>query len=222
MARILITGGSRGIGRAMVAEGIKRGHQMIASVRRAEDAEHLPSGVETLQFDVTDHQSLLAAADELEGPIDVLVNNAGIIGPQRQSTLDMDFDGFAKTLEVNTIAPLAVTQAFLTHLRKSNSPKLVMISSQMGRLAYQKSDRIAYRASKAALNKVMQGLATDLLASGIAVQSLDPGWTRTDMGGPEADISAEESASGLLDRIEELTMARSGTFVNYAGKTIDW
>ncbi|MEO1749162.1 MAG: SDR family NAD(P)-dependent oxidoreductase, partial [Pseudomonadota bacterium] len=174
------------------------------------------------QLDVTDRGALAKVASEFKGTIDVLVNNAGVIGPQRQSTLDMDFDGFTETLQINTIAPLAVTQAFLPHLKKSTEPKLIMISSQMGRLAYQKSDRIAYRASKAALNKVMQALATDMFASGVAVQSLDPGWARTDMGGPDADVSPQESATGLMDRIEELSMAKTGTFVNYAGETIDW
>ena len=222
MAQILITGAGRGIGKALVLEGVSRGHDMIATVRNARDGQALPGGVTVLQFDVTDHHQLNQVAADWTQPIDVLVNNAGVIGPERQATLDMDFGGFAETLAINTIAPLAVTQAFLPRLKMSNEPKLVMISSQMGRLAYQKSDRIAYRASKAALNKVMQGLATDLFASGVAVQSLDPGWARTDMGGDEADISPEESASGLMDRIEELTMANSGTFMNYAGEAVDW
>lgn len=222
MARVLVTGAGRGIGAALVREGLARGHQMMASIRREDDASSLPDGVEVLQFDVTNHEAIGEVAAQLDGPIDVLVNNAGVIGPDRQATLDMDFEGFRQTLEINTIAPLAVTQAFLPHLKRSKEAKIVMISSQMGRLTYQKSDRIAYRASKAALNKVMQGLATDLFAAAIAVQSLDPGWARTDMGGADADISAQESAVGLMDRIEELTMAKTGTFVNYAGETIGW
>ncbi len=222
MERIMITGAGRGIGKSLLLEGLERGYQIVATVRGPAQAKALPSNVEVLQLDVTDTDTLTRVAAELSGSIDVLVNNAGIIGPKRQSSLDMDFEGFIETLKINTIAPLAVTQAFLPHLKKSTGPKLIMISSQMGRLAYQKSDRIAYRASKAALNKVMQGLATDLFASGIAVQSLDPGWARTDMGGQEADISPQDSATGLMDRIEELTMANTGTFMNYAGETIDW
>ncbi|MEN0001497.1 MAG: SDR family oxidoreductase [Pseudomonadota bacterium] len=218
----LITGAARGIGRALVDEALARGHAVTATVRRAQDSANLPGKVDTLVFDVTDHESVRAAAEGWDGVVDVLVNNAGIIGPARQSTLDMDFEGFAETLAVNTIAPLTVTQAFLPHLRRADAPRIAMISSQMGRLAYQKSDRIAYRASKAALNKLMQGLATDLLASGIAVQSLDPGWARTDMGGPEADISPQESAHGLIDRMEQMTIGDTGTFVNYAGETIPW
>lgn len=222
MARILVTGAARGIGAELIREGRARGHDMIGTVRREADGDKLPEGTSVMVFDVTDHAAVSAAASAFDGGLDVLINNAGVIGPDRQSTLDMDFDGFTQTLAINTIAPLMVTQAFLPHMRKSDHPRVVMISSQMGRLAYKKSDRIAYRASKAALNKVMQGLATDLMARGIAVQSLHPGWARTDMGGKDADISPQDSARGLLDRVESLTMAQTGTFMNHAGETVPW
>jgi NAD(P)-dependent dehydrogenase (short-subunit alcohol dehydrogenase family) len=91
------------------------------------------------------------------GPVDILINNAGVITPERQSPLDMDFTGFAHTLTVNSIAPLAVAQAVLPRLRASAAPKILTISSQMAWMGYRKGDRIAYRASKTALNKVMQG-----------------------------------------------------------------
>ncbi|MEL6435923.1 MAG: SDR family oxidoreductase [Pseudomonadota bacterium] len=219
MARILVTGAGRGIGNALITEGVRRGHTMVASVRSPTE---MADGVTMLQFDVTDRAAVNAAADQLAGPLDVLINNAGVIGPDRQAPLDMDFEGFADTLAINTIAPLAVTHAFLPNLRMAAAPLVAMISSQMGRLAYQKSDRIAYRASKAALNKVMQGLATDLRGENICVRSLDPGWARTDMGGGEADISPAQSASGLMDIIEASTMDDTGSFVNYAGETIPW
>ena len=156
------------------------------------------------------------------GPIDALINNAGIIGPNRQSTRDMDFDGFAQTLAVNTIAPLAVAQAFLPHLQRSAKPRLLTVSSMMGSMSHARSDRIAYRASKAAVNKVMQGLATDLAPLGIAVVSLHPGWVRTDMGGAGADISAHESAEGILRIAETLDMRRTGQFLNWDGNVISW
>ena len=163
-----------------------------------------------------------AAAASITEPIDILINNAGSIGPERQSTLDMDFDGFAQTFAVNTLAPLAVVQAFLPHLKRSSSPRILTISSWMGSLSHQKSDRIAYRASKAAVNKVMQGLATDLEPMGVAVAVLHPGWVRTDMGGAGADIAPAESAAGILKLAEGLTLAGTGKFYNWDGSSLDW
>lgn len=226
MARVLITGVARGIGLALATELLKRGHEIIGTVRSDADAQSLKTKfgdkIHLLKFDVTDQTAILEAANKLERGIDILVNNAGTIGPERQSTLDMDFEGFAKTLAINTLAPLMIAQAFRPHLRKSTNPGIITISSQMGKMAYQKSDRIAYRASKSAVNKVMQGLATDLVASGIPVQLVHPGWVRTDMGGQGADISVEESASGIADLVENINMAKSGTFVAYDGTPMDW
>jgi NAD(P)-dependent dehydrogenase (short-subunit alcohol dehydrogenase family) len=84
-------------------------------------------------------------------------------------------------------------------------------------MGYAKSDRIAYRASKVALNKVMQGLATDLAPEGIAVGVVDPGWVRTDMGGPEAEQDPDKVARGILAVVELLTPERSGQFWSWRG-----
>ncbi|QBK30322.1 SDR family oxidoreductase [Roseitalea porphyridii] len=222
MAHFFITGAARGIGRALASQALQRGRAVTVSVRAASDLSKVPDGVEAVVFDVRDDAAVATVAAGIDRPVDVLVNNAGVIGPARQSTLDMDFDGFAETLAINTLAPLRVSQAFLPLLRRSDRPRIVTISSAMGRLSYQKSDRIAYRASKAAVNKVMQGLATDLRSEGIAVQCVHPGWVRTDMGGPQADIDVAESAGGILDRAEALELVDTGSFVNYDGSTIDW
>ena len=161
-----------------------------------------------------------AAAASLDATIDILINNAGTIGPPdaNQTTLNMDFDGFARTLEINTLAPLAVAQAFLPHLRKSENGRILTVSSQMAWMGYAKSDRIAYRASKAAVNKVMQGLATDLAPEGISVCLIDPGWVRTDMGGPGATLSPDEVAKGIVAIADGLTLARTGRFIEWTGR----
>lgn len=151
-------------------------------------------------------------------PLDILVNNAGVIGPDRQSTLDMDFAGFRQTLTVNTLAPLAVAQACLPALRAQQGSRIVSVSSQMSWMGYAKSDRIAYRASKAALNKVMQGLATDLEPEGIAVALVDPGWVRTDMGGPDAEEDVIAVAEGILTIAERLSVADTGKFFRFTGE----
>ncbi len=219
MTTLLITGVARGIGRELALQALAKGWRVFGSVRNAGEA---PVGVGEMVFDVTDHAVVRAAAAAFDETIDVLINNAGIIGPTRQSTLDMDFDGFAQTLAVNTIAPLVVTQAFLPQLKRSNHPRVLTVSSQMGSMSYAKSDRIAYRASKAAVNKVMQGLATDLAPAGIAVAALHPGWVRTDMGGKGADIAPAESAAGILAIAEQLTLATTGRFLNWDGSERPW
>ena len=89
-------------------------------------------------------------------------------------------------------------------------------------MGYAKSNHIAYRASKVALNKVMQGLASDLAPEGIAVCVIDPGWVRTDMGGPEADLDPVVVAGGILDIATKLTMAQSGAFLRHDGTPRDW
>lgn len=224
---ILVTGAARGIGRALAERAAREGFSVVALVR-SRPAETPAANVEIVDgVDVTDAAALARAAEALGGrPVDLLVNNAGIIGPARQSTLDMDFDGFRDTLEVNALAPLRAVQAFLPGLRaardRSGIARIVTVTSAMGRMSYAKSDRIAYRASKAAVNKVMQGLATDLAAEGIAVRLVHPGWVRTDMGGSDADVSVEDSAAGVLTRAIEFGMGETGSFVDYRGETIPW
>lgn len=226
MTTILITGTNRGIGLQLARQALEKGWTVYGSARSAvtdRDA-HICSHADfhDLVFDVTDHAAIRAAAAGISGPIDILINNAGVIGPYRQSTGQMDFAGFARTLAVNTMAPLAVTQAFLPHLRRSGNGRVLSMSSRMGSMSHASSDRIAYRASKAGLNKVMQGLATDLKPLGIAVATLHPGWVRTDMGGAGAAVAPEDSAGGILKIAEELTLATTGRFLNWDGEPLDW
>jgi NAD(P)-dependent dehydrogenase (short-subunit alcohol dehydrogenase family) len=226
MTTILITGAARGIGRALCEDALRRGWAVIGSVRDAAAAKALEAEFgprfQALVFDVTDAPAIARAAASLDTPLDILINNAGIIGPDRQSALEMDFDGLRQTLEVNTLAPLRVSQAFLPHLKRSAKPRILTISSNMGSLSYAKSDHLAYRISKAAVNKAMQGLATDLKRQGVAVAVLHPGWVRTDMGGAGADISPAASAKGILDVAEGLTIEGSGRFLSYDGREMAW
>jgi len=210
MATYLITGVNRGIGLALKEAAEARGHKVIGTTRTAEPG--------TIALGLNDPSIIDGVFDDLDGAVDVLINNAGTIGPERQSTLDMDFDGFSRTFMVNSLAPLAVAQAALPKLRMSDAPRILNISSQMAWMGYRKSDRIAYRASKAALNKIMQGLATDLEEEGITVALVDPGWVRTDMGGAEAAEDPKDVAAGILDLAERLTIADTGKFFRFTGE----
>ncbi|MEL7104961.1 MAG: SDR family NAD(P)-dependent oxidoreductase [Pseudomonadota bacterium] len=213
MATILVTGAGRGIGAALMTAGDAAGHQMIATTRDGAGG--------TIALPLDDPGAIAQALRDAP-PVDILVNNAGVIGPARQDPLDMDWAGFAHAFAINTLAPLAVTQALLPRLRESVAPKVLTISSQMAWMGYRKADRIAYRASKAAVNKVMQGLATRLEPEGIAVALVDPGWVRTDMGGSEADEDPAEVAAGILAIAERLTVADTGRFFRFTGEERDF
>lgn len=226
MGTWLITGVGRGIGQELTRVLLSRGDHVIGTVRNpsripAEWQAYTASGqLKLLKLDILDEASIADAARSVDEPIDVLINNAGIIGPKRQSTLDMDFDGFLETLKVNTLGPLRVVQAFLPYLRRTQQARIVTISSRMGSMSHAKSDRIAYRASKAAVNKIVQGLATDLADDGLIAISVHPGWVRTDMGGSGADISTEQSAAGLIALVDGLTTKDSGCFFDWQGEKL--
>ena len=186
-------------------------------------AAEFPDHVTLLAIDVTDDDAIAVSKARVgAAPIDLLINNAGVIGPDRQSALDMDYRGFADTLAVNTIAPLRVIAAFLPNLRQAAAAKVVTISSVMGSLAASGPDRLAYRASKAAVNMAMRGVAAELQPHGIAVLTMHPGWVRTDMGGPNAAVAPEDSAAGILRQIARLSLADTGRFVDYQGRKVDW
>ncbi|MEM6711087.1 MAG: SDR family oxidoreductase [Pseudomonadota bacterium] len=226
MATIFITGTSRGIGQALVTRYLDRGDTVYATARNAADLavlqERYGEACIPVTLDVTDGAAIDALSDRVDRPLDLLINNAGVIGPKAADALSMDYDGFAETLAVNSIAPLRVIHALLPRLREADAAKIVTISSQMGIMARPKSNQIAYRASKAAVNKVMQGVALDLEPEGIAVMMVHPGWVRTDMGGPGADISVDESADGLVKLFDDLTLETTGSFKAWNGETLPW
>lgn len=225
MATILITGVNRGIGLALARAALEKGWEIYGSVRSVEHAVEITSLLSSdrfhaLIFDVTSQKDVDKAAKAFTGPLDILINNAGIMGPNAdlQTTENMDFDGFAETLAVNTLAPLRISQAFLPALRKSSIGRILTISSQMSWMGYAKSTAVAYRASKSAVNKVMQCLSTDLSSENIPVTLIDPGWVKTDMGGQDADLEASLVANGVIEIAERLDISMTGKFYKWSGE----
>ena len=229
MAVILITGASRGIGLALTKTYAERRDTVLAAVRRSSDLSELESiapsarkWIRTLTMDVTDPADIARARRELnDEPIDVLINNAGVSGPDHQDALSMDFEGLQETLEINAIAPLRVANAFIANIRAARG-KIVTLSSQMGSMQSTSSDALAYRVSKVAANRLMKGLASELKPMGVPVLIVHPGWVRTAMGGPDAPLSPEQSAAGLIRLIDGLTLAKSGKFLAWNGKELAW
>ncbi|WP_159729868.1 SDR family oxidoreductase [Methylosinus sp. Ce-a6] len=224
-----ISGANKGIGHGLATLLAARGDDVTASVRSEEARARLQEDVarhrarfSILLFDQRDEAAIRAAARELIEPLDVLVCNAGAYGPQRQSTLDMDFAGALDLFDANALGPLRLVQAFLPALLRADNPRIALMSSGLGSMATEGATNIAYRAAKAALNKIAQGLAHDLKRERVTVVALNPGWVRTDMGGKNADLTIEESAVGLIETIDALTIDDTGRFIDYRGRDVSW
>ena len=228
MANVLITGANRGIGLEMVKLYAARGDTVLACCRNPSDAEALnavPGAVEVIEVQVSDGASVANLASSLgDRPIDILINNAGMSGPSydQQNVLAMDFDGWAETFEVNTMAPVRVMQALMANLKASDDAKVVTITSQMGALSLDMPVAYAYCTSKAALNKFMKMAALELGKEGINVCVIHPGWVQTDMGGPNADITPQESAEGIVSTIDGLSSDTNGSFWKWDGEVHGW
>ncbi len=228
MRTVLIVGANRGLGLEFARQYLDEGAEVHAVVRKASAADALQAladkGSLTIhQGDVADGASMAVLAAAIDGrPIDVAIANAGIYGGPHQSWHDMDYDAFAHTLAVNAMGPLRVAQVAHASLKAGREKKFVAITSQMGSNAGSGGGMLAYRSSKAALNKLMSSLALDWKADGISVIPMHPGWVRTDMGGPNATLSPEESVAGMRKVIDGLSLESSGRFFNHDGSQIPW
>lgn len=224
MKTVLITGANRGIGREFAQQYYAHGAQVIACCRRPETAGALADmGVRIEELNLADNASIERLAASLgDVPIDIVISNAGIYGPDVQSADLLSPEAFADTLRVNTLGPLRLAQALKPNLLAGNDRKLAMLTSKMGSISASSGGYIAYRASKAALNMMAHCLSIEWKRDGIAVAILHPGWVQTDMGGKAAPLSPAESVQGLRARIAELNLQTSGRFVDYLGGEIGW
>ncbi|XP_048829287.1 C-factor-like [Brienomyrus brachyistius] len=245
---VLVTGVSRGIGLQIIKDLAKKTERKaltIATVRNPAAAEELQrvakesSGVHVVTLDVTSQASIDAAVEEVssllgaEG-LNCLINNAAIDG---DTDLEMvTAEEMLKTYECNTVAPLMVTKAFLPLLREAatrgsgmgiHRAAVINMSSVLGSIqlnsgALVRSKCYPYKASKAALNMVTRCLAVDLVTEGILCVAIHPGWVRTDMGGPQGELSVEESVSSILSVLAGLSEKDHGGYLDYTGKTLPW
>jgi NAD(P)-dependent dehydrogenase (short-subunit alcohol dehydrogenase family) len=231
MPSTLITGANRGLGLEFARQYLGDGWQVYAACRDPASASELrrlagnsDGKLRILAMDVTDPASIHAAATELDGQaIDLLLNNAGIIGPRGQTIGNIDYDAWAEVLAVNTMGPMRVSEGFVEHVARSDRKLIVTLTSGMGSIADNSSGgSIVYRSSKAAVNMVMRSLAIDLAPRGITCAVVNPGWVRTDMGGPNATLEPSESISALRRLIATLGPEQSGQFFNYTGREYPW
>jgi NAD(P)-dependent dehydrogenase (short-subunit alcohol dehydrogenase family) len=231
MPTVLVTGANRGLGLEFARQYAADGWQVLATCRAPDVAGELQGlaatsdgRVRVLGMDVTDLASVRAAAAELKSePIDLLLNNAGLGSPPGQKLGSLDYAAWAHVLDTNTLGPMRVVEAFVEHVAASHDRRIVTITSGMGSIGDNASGgAYAYRSSKAGVNIVMKSLAIDLAPRGITCVVVNPGWVRTDMGGPRGSLSPAQSISALRSLIARLGPDDSGKFLNHNGKSYPW
>jgi NAD(P)-dependent dehydrogenase (short-subunit alcohol dehydrogenase family) len=227
---ILITGANRGIGLALATELLKNGHRVAGTARnigKAKELRGLGGELTVLEMDVNSEESVQAAVNkcgEAVGGIDVLVNNAAVFPEEGdESIFEMKEEWFREAFETNVIGVVRVTREFLPLLEKGEQPRIVNISSGAASVTA-KTDYgyYAYAASKAALNMLTRGLAAEFRPRGICVVAMTPGWVKTEMGGPNAPLTPEESARGIARTITKLTMEKTSLFLERTGGEVKY
>jgi NAD(P)-dependent dehydrogenase (short-subunit alcohol dehydrogenase family) len=218
----LITGANRGIGREAARQLARRGFQVVIGARHEDSGRQAAEAIQAdggqvalLALDVSHSDNIRAAASafaRVSDRLDVLINNAGIYPDQGLTILTLPRDQLDRTFQTNTFGPLEVTQAFLPYLRQAAPAKVINVSSGYGQLDGLSPDVPSYCLSKLALNGLTIMLAQALKAERIAVNSMCPGWVRTDMGGPKAARSVEEGADTAVWLADEAPHELTGKF----------
>lgn len=231
MPSILITGANRGIGLELTRQYADDGWTVHACCRSPENAHALNKlaaahdNIQVHLLDVTNDAQRAALVAQLEGePLDILFNSAGVSGGWgKQEFGNCSADAWLEALHINVVTPMLMMQDFVANVAASERKVIANMSSKMGSIADNTSGgSYYYRSSKAALNMVNRGVARDLADKGIAAVALHPGWVRTDMGGPNGEMSVEESVAALKKNLDAVTQADSGRFIDIDGSTIPW
>ena len=225
MKNILITGANRGIG-LKFAEILSANNNIYATARditKADDLEKLDN-TELLELDLLNKDSIKSFCSELKDiPLDMIINNAGIFQDEQMEETILDPELWLDEIMINAIGPVVLSQKLKENIMSGNDKKIIFISSQMGSIDDNYSGGYYfYRTSKSALNSAAKSLSIDWKADGISVLMLHPGWVRTDMGGSNAKLDIDTSVSKMLDVINSLDMGKTGTFLNYEGKKLEW
>ena len=225
---VLLVGASRGLGLAMVEEFLKRGCRVIATGRAASTeklrhlAEAFAGALEVDTVDITIPEQIAALRARLEGHrIDVLFVNAGVKNDDRETLADVSTDEFVRVMVTNSLSPMRVVEAFQDLVPPTGTIG-VMSSGQGSITNATNANYEVYRGSKAALNMFMRTFAARSAAYPRSLLLMAPGWVRTDMGGPTARLTIEESIPNLVDTIEAYEGRAGSHYLDYLGRPVPW
>ena len=230
MTDVLVTGANRGLGLGFVKNYLGKNVNVVGTTRDLKSSKELlalkekfPNNLEIFELDLLKESAGDTLANFLgERPIDILINNAGV-GSTNQHFEAVSPKPWLEVLKVNLIAPLMITQSIINNVKKGSDKKIYFLSSQLGSIGDNASGGMyIYRSSKTGLNQVVKSLSVDLKPQGITVVSLHPGWVKTDMGGPNAPVSIDESIEGMMQVIDATDIRDTGRFLNYDGKELPW
>jgi NAD(P)-dependent dehydrogenase (short-subunit alcohol dehydrogenase family) len=232
---ILITGADKGLGLALVSRFLRGGFQVHSGIYVSSDSlqtllQDYGPRLDLVSLEVTDMASIREAVVHVTGltpALDILINNAAVYLPKKPvlplGKLDLTDGHLEETLNVNAFGPLRVTQQFLPLLDRGARKLILNISSEAGSIENcQRTSEYAYCMSKAALNMQSRILQNDLESRGFRVLVIHPGWMRTDMGGPEADIHPDEAAEGIFRLAMKPWKAGNPMYMDYQGKPFPW
>ena len=217
----LVTGGNGGIGTAICEGLLKVGFMVFLAARDSQKGQTAVDQLKTkgnvalVQLDITSNKSIQAAVEQVKeeaGKLDVLINNAGIYPDEGVDILTVSRDLLNRAMNTNTFSPIQLTQAFIPLLEKSDSPKVINMSSGNGQLEGISANVPSYSLSKMALNGATILLSRALKPKNIAVYVMGPGWVRTSMGGDSAPRSPDEGADTAIWLATEGTMEQTGKF----------
>lgn len=227
----LVTGGNRGLGLEVCRQLAHLGHRVLLGARSigsATDAagEWRRAGLDVtaVTLDITRSDDIAAVrslADRQFGGVDILVNNAAILLSEDASILDVGKEEMATTFEINVYAQLAMCQAFIPSMLSRGYGRVVNVSSQAGQLKGMGTYAPSYSISKTALNAVTKILAETVRGGGVLVNAVNPGWVRTDMGGPAAPRSVQEGADTIVWAATLPDDGPTGAFLSDK-RRIDW
>ena len=233
----LVTGANRGLGLEFTKQILQAGHNVYAACRNINDIEDLDllfteykDKLIVVNLDINDHNSILSLSNRLKDTsIDVMINNAGTIGPLpyfentfKQHYGTIDYDVWSDVFKTNLFGPVKMAETFLENIENGNDKKMIFISSVVGSIADDHQKAFAYATSKTALNKSVALLADILKEKEVKVLAMCPGYVKTRMNGGGANLEPEESIEGMLEQIEKLDIESSGSFVRYNGESINW
>ena len=225
MATAVITGANRGLGNEWVIQLLEDGWRVYAGYR-SEPGKLTSITNNSLmihQLDVQSNDSVKHFSQNIEGNVDLLVNNAGVGDGRWSDLLEIDDNLSLDVLDINALGPVRMVQALYNKMSHDSLTKVAMVSSLMGSIDDCQSGRsYAYRASKSALNMFTVAMKNEALVHNITFAILHPGWVKTDMGGSNAPVLMSESVKGMRKVLESQTLENSGRFIQYDGQILPW